>query len=126
VNATNAAGTSPWSVVFHFNTLLIGLNPTGSDIPNEYKLYTNYPNPFNPTTKIKFDLPLDSRLRGNDNVTIIIYDILGREVATLVNEKLPPGTYEVEFNASDYPSGVYFYKLTAGDFNETKKSVLLR
>ena len=120
VNATNTAGTGPWSVVFHFNTLLIGLNPVGCDIPKEYKLYNNYPNPFNSVTKIKIDIPEISFTK------LVIYDILGREVAILVNEKLSPGTYEVEWDASNYPSGVYFYKLTAGDFTQTKKLVLLK
>ena len=57
---------------------------------------------------------------------IIVYDVLGREVATLINEKLQPGTYEVEFNGSNYPSGVYFYKLSSGDYSETKKLILLK
>ena len=120
MNATNAAGTSQWSIIFHFNTLLIGLNPIGCDIPKEYKLYTNYPNPFNPSTKIKIDIPEISFTK------LIIYDILGRQVEKLVNEKLSPGTYEVEWNASNYPSGVYFYKLETGNFSQTKKLILIK
>jgi photosystem II stability/assembly factor-like uncharacterized protein len=91
-----------------------------NEIPNEFKLYQNYPNPFNPTTNIKFQISKLSVAK------IIIYDILGREVTTLVNEQLKPGTYEVEWNASNYPSGVYYYKLSSGEFSETRKAVLLK
>ena len=102
--------------------------------PGEFSLYQNYPNPFNPTTKIKFDVPSDSRFRGNDNVTLMIFDILGREIAVLVNEQLSPGTYEVEWDGSNCTSGVYFYKLvvsgaeplTAGNYSETRKMILLK
>jgi len=105
---------------------LVFFNPLSSDVPKSYLLTQNYPNPFNPVTKIKFDIPLDSRLRGNDNVTLKIYDVLGREVAVLVNEKLQPGTYELRWDASKYSSGVYFYKLTANNFSDTKKMVLIK
>jgi hypothetical protein len=103
-----------------------GVQKISSEIPNMFSLSQNYPNPFNPVTKIKFDVPLDSRLRGNDNVTLKIYDVLGREITTLVNEKLSPGTYEIEWDASNYPSGVYFYKLITADYTETRKMVLVK
>jgi len=107
----------------------IGIKNTGTGIPKEFKLEQNYPNPFNPTTKIKFNIsPLPggvSEGRGG-LVKLIIYDVLGREVATLVNEQLKPGTYEVEWDASNYPSGVYFYNLTAGVFKDTKRMMLIR
>ena len=80
----------------------------------------NYPNPFNPTTNIRFELP------NSGSVKLVVFDALGREVATLVNEKLTPGTYEVDWNGSEYPSGTYFYKLTAGDYVETKKMILVK
>ena len=108
------------------NGFVIGVNNISSEIPDSYMLYQNYPNPFNPVTKIKFDISMDSRLRGNDNVTLKIYDILGREVATLINEKLTPGTYEVVWEAVNNASGVYFYKLETEDYSETKKMVLMR
>ena len=92
----------------------------GSEISKEFSLYQNYPNPFNPTTNIRFDLP------KSGSVKLVVFDALGREVATLVNEKLAPGTYEVDWNASQYPSGVYFYKLIAGDYVETKKMLLVK
>jgi hypothetical protein len=107
----------------------IGINPIASEIPNSYYLYQNFPNPFNPVTKIKFDLPKSNlTLSGAMGlpVKLIICDILGREVTTLVNEQLKPGTYEVEFDGSNYPSGVYFYKLTAGSYTDTKKLVLIK
>ena len=98
-------------------------------MPSVYLLSQNYPNPFNPITKIKYEIPGQSALGGrNDNpfVTLKVYDILGREVATLVNEEKPAGTYEVEFDGTSLPSGVYFYQLKAGNYSETKKMVLLK
>ena len=95
-------------------------------------LSQNYPNPFNPSTKIKFEIPGQAR---NDNtlVTLKVYDLLGREIATLVNEEKPAGEYEVEFNAYGHSgevrnltTGIYFYQLRVGDFVETKKMVLIR
>jgi len=108
------------------NWHLEGVQKISSEIPNGYKLSQNYPNPFNPVTKIKFDVPLDSRLRGNDIVILKIFDVLGREIATLVNEKLQPGSYETEWDASNYPSGVYFCKLITPVFSETRKMVLVK
>jgi len=109
------------------STLILGgLEKKGNKVPVRYSLSQNYPNPFNPVTKIKFDVPLDSRLRGNNIVTLKIYDVLGREIATLVNEQLQPGTYEAEWDASNYPGGVYFYKLTTPEFTETRKMVLVK
>ena len=112
----------------------IGIHSISSSLPKEYKLYQNYPNPFNPSTKIRFELrpPLNPLSRERDVplskegtlVSLIIYDILGREVATLVDEQLKPGSYEVEWDASAYPSGVYFYRLQTESFSETKKLIL--
>ncbi|MBZ0179667.1 MAG: T9SS type A sorting domain-containing protein, partial [Melioribacteraceae bacterium] len=86
------------------------------NIPNKYELKQNYPNPFNPTTKIKFSIANvgDENIRLPQTVKLIIYDILGREVARLVNKHLTPGNYEVEFNAEGLSSGVYYYRLEAG------------
>jgi len=107
----------------------------------EFELYQNYPNPFNPSTKIKYEIPDEVR---NDSrlVTLKVYDVLGNEIATLVNEEKQPGTYEVEFSATShsgpalpagrlsgihtFPSGIYFYQLKAGNFAKTKKMVLLK
>jgi hypothetical protein len=89
-------------------------------IPEEYVLYQSYPNPFNPSTTIKYSIP------NSDKVNLKVYDILGREVATLVNEYKIAGTYSVEFNASRFASGVYFYLIQSGNFIETRKMILLK
>ena len=102
------------------------------DIPMQFRLEQNYPNPFNPSTTIKYSIPVSSHPHfakgGNTGgfVTLKIYDILGREVVTLVNKKQRPGYYNVTWNANNQPSGVYFYKIQVGNFIETKKMILLR
>lgn len=102
-----------------------GLNPLSDEIPDKYGLFQNYPNPFNPTTRIKFDIP--AKGYGNEHlVRLIIYDLLGKKVATLVNEQLNPGSYVVEWDATVYPSGAYFYKLTEDEFVITKKMILIK
>lgn len=88
--------------------------------PSEYTLSQNFPNPFNPSTKINISLPEKSL------VSLKIYDLLGKEVAELVNEELSAGKHSVEFNATALPSGMYFYNLKAGTFSETRKMTLLK
>jgi photosystem II stability/assembly factor-like uncharacterized protein len=106
---------------------IIGIKEIPASIPDKFSLYQNYPNPFNPTTKIKFSIPLSRGVPGRGVLTrLVIYDVLGKEVATLVNKQLNPGTYEVEWDGTNYPSGVYFYKLIAADYTETRKMVLLK
>jgi len=100
----------------------IGIDPISSEIPLQFSLSQNYPNPFNPATKIKFAIPAGYGSQTN----LSVYDILGRRVAVLVNQQLRPGTYEVDWDASVYPSGVYFYTITSGSFKETRKMVLLK
>ena len=108
-------------------------------IPTNYVLHQNYPNPFNPSTTIKYQLPsnLANRQAGVKsetmptgrqaaNVKLMVFDILGREVVTLVNEKQNPGYYEVEWNAKAIPSGVYFYQLKTGSYVETKKMLMMK
>ena len=121
----SADGNNAWIVgdqgllMQHTNTVTI--IPHGNEIiPEGFALYQNYPNPFNPTTKIKFDIPKASF------VQLKIYDALGREIYELVNEELQSGVYEKTFDATLFPSGIYFYKLTSDNFNETKKMVLLK
>ncbi len=89
-------------------------------VPNTYKLEQNFPNPFNPSTKISYELPKDGF------VSIVVYDVMGKEVKTLVSEQKEAGTYTVNFNASQLPSGMYFYTMKAGDFSVTKKMMLLK
>ena len=91
-----------------------------ASVPASYLLEQNYPNPFNPTTKINFSIPKQGL------VTLKIFDILGKEVMTLMNEQKPAGNYEVNFNAANFASGVYFYKLESGDFNNIKRMILLK
>jgi len=93
-------------------------NPTAQ--PNRYSLDQNYPNPFNPSTRIRFSIPMQSK------VVLRLYNILGAELRVLVNEEKEAGIYEVEFNAKDLPSGIYFYRLQAGNFVETKKMILMK
>ncbi|MFC2093983.1 YCF48-related protein [Bacteroidota bacterium] len=102
------------------NNYSIGIKLISKIIPNNYSMSQNNPNPFNPTTKIKFDLPKSTQAK------LIIYDILGREVTTLVNEKLNAGSYEVEWSAGSYPSGIYFYRITTKDFSQTKRMILIK
>ena len=90
------------------------------EIPTEFSLDQNFPNPFNPTTKIRYSIP------QNAHVTLKLYDILGREVMTLVNGEKSPGVYDVELNMNNYPSGIYIYSIQAGDYFQIKKLVLLK
>jgi len=102
------------------STLLTAINEDGIHIHN-YSLSNNYPNPFNPSTIIEYSLP------QYGFVTLKIYDMLGKEIATLVNEEKPAGNYKFEFNASDLASGIYYYHITVGnEFAEIKKMVLLK
>ena len=92
----------------------------GDEVINDFFLSQNYPNPFNPVTTITYQIP------QTGFVTLKVYDILGREVATLVNEEKPAGSYEVKFIGNGLTSGIYFYQLKAGDYSETKKMILLK
>ncbi len=97
-----------------------GVNNTGGEIPKQFSLSQNYPNPFNPTTNFEF------RIADLGLVSIKIYDITGREIKTIVNENMKPGVYKADFDASNLSSGVYFYKLTSGEFTETKKMLMVK
>ena len=106
------------SIDITFNLLEIRQN--GKEVPKVYILNNNYPNPFNPVTKISFGILQASITR------LVIYDILGREIATLINEKLEAGSYNIEWNAANCSSGIYFYRLESADFSQTKKMVLIK
>ncbi len=101
------------------------INNYSGEIPKRFDLHQNFPNPFNPETRIRFDIPADMK-RQSAYVRLVIYDVLGREVSTLINKQMAPGSYEVTWNAANYNSGVYFYKLTAGSFTETKKMAAVK
>ena len=106
-----------WPVVD--NTMRVG-EIKRSSTPGDFVLYQNYPNPFNPKTKIIYSVP------SANFVTLKVYDLLGREVITLINEEKPAGIYQVELDASDFSSGIYFYRIKANNFIQTKKMILLR
>jgi type IX secretion system substrate protein len=104
----------------------VGIKPVSGEIPGQFSLLQNYPNPFNPSTKIKFNIP------KSGNAKLTVYDNQGKEMTKLLNAELNPGIYEIEFNAINFPSGVYFYKLIVGEntnnggYSETKKMVLVK
>ena len=97
-----------------------GISQIGSEIPDIYALYQNYPNPFNPVTKIKYDIV------ESGNVSIVLYDVLGKEIKNIVNQRHKPGSYVVDFNAENLPSGIYYYRITAKDFVAVKKMILIK
>jgi hypothetical protein len=97
-----------------------GITKIGTELPDKFSLYQNYPNPFNPTTQIKYSIPQLSF------VTIKVYDLLGKEIKTLVNEEKPIGNYEIEFDGSSLASGVYFYRIQSDNFSDVKKFILLK
>lgn len=98
----------------------VSVNQIGSNIPTSFSLYQNYPNPFNPVTTIKFDVA------KSENIKIVVFNTLGAEVKTVLNERKNPGTYEVKFDASGLPSGVYFYRMITSTYTNTKKLVVVK
>jgi hypothetical protein len=103
-----------------------GISQISSEIPEQFSLSQNYPNPFNPVTNLEFGISDLLASRSGGFVSLKVYDMLGKEVATLVNENLSPGKYKVEFDGSGLTSGVYFYKLTAGEFTDVKRMMLVK
>jgi hypothetical protein len=120
VRGQNVSGFGPYSSTFNFRSIVSGITSLGTAIPTEYKLYNNYPNPFNPSTKIKFDLPKSS------NVKIKIYDMNGRMVNEVFDLNLDAGTYETTYNAAALASGIYYFRIDAGSFSDTKKMILIK
>jgi photosystem II stability/assembly factor-like uncharacterized protein len=133
--STGLTNSNVWAILVNGSNLFTGTSvglfkrplsevtavvKTSSALPSRFALNQNYPNPFNPATTISFSIPTET------NVSLKIYDILGREISTLVNEKLPAGNYSRQWNAASAPSGVYFYRLQTGSFTETKKLSLLK
>jgi photosystem II stability/assembly factor-like uncharacterized protein len=119
VRASNTSGWGPFGDVWTFSVIIVGVDEP-KDVPDKIVLRQNYPNPFNPTTTIKYDLPVDV------NVDIRAYDILGKEVAILVDGFQKAGYYEVSFDASRFATGIYFYRLTAGTFTDVKKLAVVK
>ena len=113
------------SVNFSLQLVNVGIKQISGSIPLEYKLFQNYPNPFNPATNIRYQIRAEARSQESE-VRIIVFDILGKEVVTLVNQKQKPGYYEVSFDGSKLSSGIYFYRLQAGEFVNTKRMILVK
>jgi hypothetical protein len=101
-------------------SLVVGVQNRSDDVPGSFALGQNYPNPFNPKTVVSCQWPVAGRVR------LAVYDLLGREIAVLLDEQKAPGRYQVEFDGTRLSSGVYFYRLTAGDYVETRRMILLR
>jgi hypothetical protein len=99
---------------------IVSVNNLNTEVPSGFTLKQNYPNPFNPTTNLEFGI---SKLGF---VTLKIYDVIGKEVVTLVNENLSPGSYQLQWSGEGYSSGVYFYELSSGNIKETKRMLLLK
>jgi hypothetical protein len=129
VRASNVAGYGPWSEIRSFT---VGPEVSVKDetsVPKEFALHQNFPNPFNPTTTIKFDIPTSLFSQKGEQrgfVTLKVYDVIGREIATLVNEQKEAGSYEVKFDASKLSSGIYFYRITVSGYTAIKKLVLTK
>ncbi len=117
--------TSIWTAII--DTFNVGVRKTSSRIPESHQLYQNYPNPFNPVTNINFDIS------KNSYVKLIVFNILGEKATTLINEKLNAGSYTIVWNAADYPSGIYFYRIAihsdrlgTKDYAITRKMLLIK
>lgn len=102
------------------NLVIIGIKNISNAIPDKFILEQNFPNPFNPVTSIVF------KVKQNSDVNIVIFDVNGREIETIVNNRFTTGTYSVDWNAANFSSGVYFYQMTAGNFKETRKMILTK
>jgi hypothetical protein len=102
------------------NPLPVGISAVSSEIPTEFKLYENYPNPFNPSTSIQYDIP------ANSFVKLVVYDITGKEVTTLVSENIVAGKYEAVWNGKEFASGVYFARLEAGSYKHIIKMLMVK
>jgi hypothetical protein len=118
-------GNTIWAIrsnggISYYGPIITGIKPVVSTVPTSYALEQNYPNPFNPVTKINFEIAKQGL------VSLKVYNVVGREVITLVNEVKSPGIYSIDFDASELSSGVYFYKISAENYIETKKMMLVK
>jgi photosystem II stability/assembly factor-like uncharacterized protein len=120
VRATNIIGTGPWTDVWSFGTTSVGINQISTSVPSAFKVYDAYPNPFNPSTRIKFDVPKSSSVR------ILIYDMTGRQVDNLFEGNVSAGTFETVWKADKFNSGIYLIKFVANDFSMAKKLMLVK
>lgn len=120
VQGVNSFGNGTWSSAWNFFTIVTAAQKIGIEVPTEYKLYDNYPNPFNPVTKIKFDIPHKSYVK------LEVFDISGKKISELINQEMTEGMYETKWDASNFASGIYFYKITAGEFKKVMKMILIK
>ena len=120
INNVNISDSIAARLNHAMNRIPTNISSAETGVPGQFRLYQNYPNPFNPNTVIRYSL-IENRF-----VILKVYDVIGKEVMTLVNEKLNPGNYKIEFDGSNLTSGVYFYKLTAGEFTETKRMMIFK
>lgn len=120
VNAENLYGDGPWSTVWLFSTTTVGINPISGNVPSAFKVYDAYPNPFNPSTRIKFDIPKSASVR------ILIYDMTGRQVDNLYEGYVSAGTFETVWKADKFNSGIYLIKFVANEFSMAKKLMLVK
>lgn len=120
VRASNSIGVSLWSSSFMFSSLVTGINTISSTVPKDFKLYDAYPNPFNPVTKLKFDIP------KNSTVQLRIFDLSGKLIETLFEGNIIPGTHEYSWNADKYNSGVYIFQVISKEYKSSKKLVLIK
>lgn len=119
-NGTDSLSSQNQNLFYIVRNVLTGAKVISSSIPDEFGLFQNYPNPFNPLTVIRFTIP------KSEQVKISVYDLTGRELKNLVNEKKPAGIYEISFNAGLLSSGIYFYRMQSGDFTEVRRMVLIK
>lgn len=121
------AATSDGIYQRDISEIITSISKQSSEIPRAFKVYQNYPNPFNPSTVIKFDVPVSRDADNSSYQTrLVVYDLLGNEISTLVDETLKPGRYSVTWDASKYPSGAYLYKVQSGSLSETRKMMLIK
>jgi len=120
VKARSGVTESPWSGIWYFSVLVTNISSLAGNVPVSYNLYQNYPNPFNPTTKIKFDIPKQTF------TSIIVYDVLGKQIEKIFEGNINAGKYEANWNASNYNSGIYFIRLNSKDYTAAKKMLLVK
>jgi hypothetical protein len=126
VKANGPNGTPVHTRIVYLTVVdFTGISNNNNEVPEKFYLYQNYPNPFNPVTRIRVDIPSVASGPRTD-IRLVVFDLLGRHVETIHESTLQPGSYETEWNAADYPSGIYFYKLTAGDYSAVRKMILIK
>ena len=97
------------------------------EVPDKFSLSQNYPNPFNPVTKIRFSITKSQNPNSSGSmISLTVYDLLGKQISTLINQQLQPGMYEIDFDGAEYPSGIYYYRLITESFTQTKKMMLIK